>query len=417
MTTHDSSILDHVPVIIVGGGQAGLSMSYCLAQKEIRHIVLEKHRIAHAWRSQRWDSFCLVTPNWQCQLPGHPYDGADSDGFMVKDQIIDYVERYAARFQAPVQEGVEVHRITKRDDAFLVASSLGNFLADQVVMAAGGYHRIKIPPLAAALDADVLQLDPTRYRNPSALPDGAVMIVGTGQSGCQIAEDLHLAGREVHLCVGSAPRVARRYRGKDVVAWLDRLGHYDLPIDKHPDGVGVRKKRNHYVTGRDGGRDIDLRKFAAEGMHVHGRLNDITRSGFEFGNDLEDNLDKADASSERIKRTIDAFIDREKIDAPIEAPYTPVWKPEHQATHLSHADGKIGSVIWCGGFALDYGFVELPAFDESGYPKHERGVVSSVPGLYFLGLPWQYTWGSGRFCGVGRDAVHLAEHVETLIGA
>jgi putative flavoprotein involved in K+ transport len=410
MTTH-ASIVEHFPVIIVGAGQAGLSMSYCLAQREIKHLVLENHRIAHAWRSQRWDSFCLVTPNWQCRLPGHAYAGSDPDGFMLKDAIVDYVEAYAARIAAPLREGVEVQRVTRGQRGFLLETSAGKFSADQVVMASGGYHRAKVPPLAAALDSDILQIDPTSYRSPAALPDGAVLVVGTGQSGCQIAEDLHLAGREVHLCVGSAPRVARRYRGKDVVAWLEQLGHYDLPIDKHPDGVAVRKKRNHYVTGRDGGRDIDLRKFALEGMHLHGRLNDITRSGFEFADDLEQNLDRADASSERIKRTIDDFIARENISAPQEAAYTPVWRPERHVSHLAQRDAGLGSVIWCGGFALDYSFIELPAFDATGYPDHRRGVVESVPGLYFLGLPWQYTWGSGRFCGVGRDAMHLAEQV------
>jgi putative flavoprotein involved in K+ transport len=417
MTTHDASIVEHFPVIIVGAGQAGLSMSYCLAQREIRHVLFEKHRIAHAWRSQRWDSFCLVTPNWQCRLPGHAYTGADPDGFMLKDEIVDYVEAYADRFAAPVREGVDVQRVTRGRRGFVLETSMGKFSADQVVMASGGYHRAKVPPLAAALDSDILQLDPTSYRSPESLPDGAVLVVGTGQSGCQIAEDLHLAGREVHLCVGSAPRVARRYRGKDVVAWLEQLGHYDLPIDKHPDGVAVRKKRNHYVTGRDGGRDIDLRKFALEGMHLHGRLNDITRSGLEFGDDLEQNLDRADASSERIKRTIDDFIARENISAPEEAAYTPVWRPERGVSQLAHRAAGLGSVIWCGGFALDYGFIELPAFDAAGYPEHRRGVVQSVPGLYFLGLPWQYTWGSGRFCGVGRDAMHLAEQVGELRAA
>jgi putative flavoprotein involved in K+ transport len=336
---------------------------------------------------------------------------------MLKDEIVDYVKAYADRFAAPVREGVDVQRVTRGRRGFVLETSMGKFSADQVVMASGGYHRAKVPPLAAALDSDILQLDPTSYRSPESLPDGAVLVVGTGQSGCQIAEDLHLAGREVHLCVGSAPRVARRYRGQDVVAWLEQLGHYDLPIDKHPDGVAVRKKRNHYVTGRDGGRDIDLRKFALEGMHLHGRLNDITRSGLEFGDDLEQNLDRADASSERIKRTIDDFIARENISAPEEAAYTPVWRPERGVSQLAHRAAGLGSVIWCGGFALDYGFIELPAFDAAGYPEHRRGVVQSVPGLYFLGLPWQYTWGSGRFCGVGRDAMHLAEQVGELRAA
>lgn len=414
MTSHMShrgrTVLDHFPVIIVGGGQAGLAMSYCLKQRDIRHLVFERERIGHAWRTQRWDSFCLVTPNWQCRLPGHPYTGPDPDGFMLKDEIVSYVEAYAASFDPPIQERVSVQRVSASGVAagFLLETSSGDFSADQLVMASGPYHRPKIPQLSAAFDPDILQIDATRYRNPGALPDGAVMVVGTGQSGCQIAGDLHLAGREVHVCVGSAPRVARRYRGRDVVAWLERIGHYDIPIDEHPRGVAVRKKRNHYVTGRDGGHDIDLRAFAREGMHLHGRLNDVTREGCEFGDDLAMNLDRADASSQRIKQRIDAYIEREKISAPAEAPYEPVWSPEHTRLKVSHRELKLGSVIWCGGFALDYSCVDLPAFDDTGYPQHRRGVSTRVPGLYFLGLPWLHTWGSGRFCGVGRDAENLA---------
>jgi putative flavoprotein involved in K+ transport len=409
MSTHADSVAGDFSVIIVGAGQAGLALSYCLQQRNIRHVVFEKHRIGHAWRTQRWDSFCLVTPNWQCRLPGHAYSGSDPDGFMLKDQIVDYLEQYVARFAPPVREGVEVQRIV-RGERYRVSTSSGDFLADQVVIAAGGYHRPKVPPMAAALDPAIAQLDAASYRNAQALPPGAVLVVGSGQSGCQIAEDLHLAGRDVHLCTGSAPRVARRYRGRDVVAWLEDLGHYDLPVDQHPVGVAVRKKPNQYVTGRDGGRDIDLRRFALQGMQLHGRLQNIDAQGFEFGSDLARNLDNADASCERVKQTIDAYIERAGIAAPTEPAYSPPWQPENPATRLTHAAAKLGSVIWCMGFATDYRFIELPAFDATGYPLHERG-VSPVPGLYFLGLPWMYTWGSGRFCGVGRDAEHLAEQV------
>jgi putative flavoprotein involved in K+ transport len=256
----------------------------------------------------------------------------------------------------------------------------------------------------------VLQLNAASYKNAASLPEGAVMVVGSGQSGCQIAEDLHLAGREVHLCVGSAPRVARRYRGHDVVYWLEQLGHYDLPIDRHPDGVAVRKKPNHYVTGRDGGRDIDLRKFASQGMQLHGRLLNIDAQSFEFGDDLEKNLDRADATDDRIKNMIDEYIGRSGTDAPNEARYVPVWKPNGQAARVSKRGAAINTVIWTMGFSTDYSFVEAPIFDKTGYPEHARGVTPEL-GLYFLGLPWLYTWGSGRFCGVGNDAEHLATRI------
>ena len=309
----------HYPVIIVGAGQAGLAMSYCLKRRGIDHLVLERHRLGHAWREQRWDSFCLVTPNWQCRLPGHPYNGVDPQGFMRKEEIVRYLEAYATSFAPPLREGVTVTRVRRTASrAFMLETSLGELTADQVVIAAGGYHVPKIPKIAERLPASIAQLNVAQYRSAAQLPEGAVVVVGSGQSGCQIAEDLHLEGRTVHLCTGSAPRVARRYRGKDVVEWLDLMGHYELPIDNHPDGKAVRKKANHYVTGRDGGRDIDLRKFAHEGMQLHGRLQDITERAFVFGSDLADNLDRADATNNRIKDGIDAFIARERIVAPPE---------------------------------------------------------------------------------------------------
>ena len=408
---------ERYPVVIVGAGQAGLALSHGLVRRGVRHLLLERHTLGYAWREQRWQSFCLVTPNWQCQLPGHPYTGDDPNGFMLRDQIVDYVLAYAASFEAPVRERVNVQRIRECPrGGFSLETSTGTLEADQVVLANGPYHRPNILPLSAALEG-VLQLNALQYRKPEALPPGPVLVVGSGQSGCQIAEDLHLAGREVHLCLGSAPRVARRYRGQDVVAWLSQMGHYDLPIDQHPDGAAVRYKKNHYVTGRDGGRDIDLRKFAREGMQLHGRLLGVDAQGFTFGDDLEPNLDRADATSERIKDSIDAYIERERMEAPKEARYEPCWRPTGHAPRLAHTDARFGSVIWCSGFKMDYSFVELPAFDGGGYPLHTRGVVNAVPGMYFLGLPWLYTWGSGRFYGVGRDALHLAELIDARLRA
>jgi len=406
-----TKILEHVPVIIIGAGQAGLAMSYHLTQRSVRHLVLERYRAAHTWREQRWDSFCLVTPNWQCKLPGHPYTGADPDGFMVKDEIVKYLDDYIALVAPPLHEGVEVRRIMRGERArFQLDTSSGTYLADHVVLATGGYHEAHLPAMSRAIDPEILQLNAATYKNADSLPDGAVLVVGSGQSGCQIAEDLHLSGRRVHLCVGSAPRVARRYRGRDVVWWLDRMGHYDMPIDKHPDGVAVRKKHNHYVTGRDGGRDIDLRKFAKEGMELHGRLLDIKDGSLQLGSDLEQNLDRADATDNRIKNNIDDYIARSQIEAPLEPRYTPVWKPEGRPSQLDLRAADIRSVIWCIGFGIDYSYIDLEIFDETGYPKHHRGVTPEQ-GLYFLGLPWQHTWGSGRLSGVGADAEHLANTI------
>jgi putative flavoprotein involved in K+ transport len=405
----------HVPVIVVGGGQAGLSVSWCLKNAGIDHLVFEKNSIAHAWRDKRWDSFCLVTPNWQCTLPGFDYTkdfgGTDPYGFMVKSEIIRYVESYAASFNPPLHQGVEVRALRRHGDGhYEVDTSIGDFTADQVVVAIGGYHVPTVPRYAERLSPSIKQLQAADYRNADALPPGEVLIVGTGQSGCQLAEDLHLAGRKVHLCLGGAPRTARRYRGKDVVEWLYAMGHYDLPVDQHPLKEKVRKKANHYVTGRDGGRDIDLRKFAAEGMKLYGRLVDIRDGQLQFGGDLIRNLDNADAASDRIKDGIDEYIAKNGIDAVPEAREPPVWAPDSEPETLDYIAAGITSVIWCIGYRSDFRWVQIPVFDGEGYPGHVRG-ITPVPGLYFIGLSWLYTWGSGRFSGVARDAHHIVDHI------
>ncbi len=403
----------HRDVVVVGGGQAGLSMSWQLTQRGIDHVVLEQATATHAWRDDRWDAFCLVTPNWQCRLPGFPYAGDDPDGFMVRSEILEYLAAFRGSFDPPVHEGVRVEEVAEADGGgFAVRTSAGELHADQVVLAVGGYHRPRVPALAAHVDPAITQLHTSAYRNAASLPDGAVLVVGTGQSGAQIAEDLHLEGREVHVCVGSAPRVARFYRGRDCVAWLQDIGHYDMPVGEHREGERqARHEPNHYVTGRDGGRDIDLRRFATEGMRLHGRLTAVDGTRLELRGDLAANLDAADATMERIKATIDAHIEAKGIDAPAEAGYVPVWEPEEDGGGLLDLQAEgITTVLWATGYSTDWSWVRLPAFDGTGYPVHERG-VTSVEGLHVLGLPWLHTWGSGRFAAIDRDSAHLAEQL------
>jgi putative flavoprotein involved in K+ transport len=407
----------HASVVVIGGGQAGLAMSYQLRQNGIDHVILEKHQIAHSWKTQRWDAFCLVTPNWQCRLPGFPYQGSEPYGFMLRDEIVDYVESYARQISAPVREGVAVTRLRQTaGGGFALETSAGDMTADAVVLAVSGYHVPNVPRMSDGLDGSVMQLHSSAYRNPGQLPPGDVLVIGTGQSGCQIAEDLHLAGRSVHLAVGSAPRCPRVYRGRDAVEWLDDLGQYDLPVDQHGLKEKVRKNANHYLTGRDGGRDIDLRKFALEGMRLYGRLKDIQNGRFEFADDLAKNLDNADRVYNGICGLIDDHIARNAIAAAASPHYQPVWQPPPPVTMLDPAAAGINSVIWTTGFRSDWSWVELPVFDGAGYPTHWRG-VTSMDGVYVLGLPWLYTWGSGRFVGVGRDADYVSSHIASKLVA
>jgi putative flavoprotein involved in K+ transport len=398
-------------VAIVGGGQAGLSLSHFLQRHGIDHVVLEKHTLTHTWRSQRWDAFSLVTPNWQCQLPGHPYAGPDPHGFMKKDEIIDYLDGFIAKVEAPVFEGVTVERVTREPDgSYRVVTSAGELGAAHVVVASGGYHKPIVPRMAERLPASVTQVHSADYRNPASLPAGAVLVAGSGQSGAQIAEDLHLAGRKVFLAVGDAPRCARFHRGKDVVDWLADMHYYDMPVDEHPLKEGVRDNTNHYVTGRDGGRDIDLRKFAREGMELYGRIGGFDGQHLQFDTNLRESLDHADTVYNGINASIDRYIEKHGIDAPAGEMYQPVWQPGQERPLLELAASGITSVIWCIGFSPDFAWIDVPVFNGRGAPVHKRG-VTQIPGLYFLGLPWLHTWGSGRFSGVARDAEFVATHI------
>jgi putative flavoprotein involved in K+ transport len=282
--------------------------------------------------------------------------------------------------------------------------------ADNVVVATGGYHEPVVPAYARAIDPAINQLHSQHYLNAEQLPDGAVLVVGTGQSGAQIAEDLHLEGRQVHLAVGSAPRVARTYRGRDVMTWLSDMGLYDTPVQQYPGGLAAREKTNHYVTGRDGGRDIDLRAFAAEGMRLYGTLCEGQGSRLDFEPTLTRALDAADAVYNSICGDIDRFIEREGLSAPAGSRYEPVWAPDHEPRVLDLAAAGVTSIVWAIGYRPDYRWVKVGVFDGTGRPTHVRG-ATSVPGLYFLGLPWMHTWGSGRFLGIARDAAHVHESI------
>lgn len=402
----------HYPVIIIGAGQAGMSISYCLAKQGIEHILIEKEStIAHAWKTQRWDEFCLVTPNWQCQLPGFHYAGDDPDGFMVKDEIIDYLDAYYESFKPNVKFNRKVVELSKTDGVFEVVTSLDAYTSDQVVLACGTYHRPNVLPFANSMPKRINHIHSSQYKNAGALADGEVLVVGTGQSGCQIAEDLHLSGRKVHLAVGTAPRVNRRYRGKDVVQWLEDMGYYTTTIDKHPDGKNAPHSTNHYVTGRDGGRDLNLRIFAEEGMKLYGKLKSADGDLVCFESDLKHNLDYADEVAKRIRDSIEEYIDKNGIDAPVDQNIHSEYLPE-EALELDLEKTGITSVVWATGFKTQFDWVKLPVFDGSGQPDQKRG-VTPVEGLYFLGLNWMNTWGSGRFFHVGRDAEYLVSKITT----
>ncbi len=401
----------YVSVIIIGGGQAGLSASWWLKELGVEdHLILEKNRIGHAWRSERWDSFSLVTPNHQCRLPGYHYQGDDPEGFMVKHEIVEFLEGYVASFNPPVREGVTVTSVTKRDGYFYVTTNVGTWRCDDVICATGSFHKPILPKNAELIPPHIKQIHSFEYKNSSQIPPGEVVVVGTGQSGCQIAEELLLEGRKVHLCLGNAPRSPRKYRGKDAVTWLEEMGYYKMTIAEHPNQHKALHGANHYLTGRDGGRDIDLRDFALRGVKLYGYLEDIDAEKFTVRQDVKAKLDAADASYNGICQRIDDYIAEAGIDAPKQPHYAPVWTPEEEPTELRFEEQGITSVVWAIGFWPDFKFIKLPVFNMRGFPETERG-VTAIPGLYFLGLPWMHTWGSARFCGIAEDSEFVVRQI------
>lgn len=405
----------HVPVVVVGAGQAGLSVSWYLGRAGIEHLVLEAATPVHAWSDSRWDNFTLVTPNWHCRLPGYSYSGPDPDGFMTRDQVVEWLNGWLATFTPPLRTHTRVTKLTNHINGgfeLTVEDAAGShtLTCDHAVIATGGYPLPVIPPFAATLDPSIRQLHSELYRNPDQLPDGAVLVVGTGQSGTQIAEDLHLAGRAVHLAVGGAPRVARTYRGRDCMTWLSDMGLYDRPAAQYPGGKAAIDKTNHYVTGRDGGRDVDLRQFALEGMTLYGSLTDGRDGQLRFAPNLTTALDHADSVYNSICADIDAYIEQKEIPAPPASRYIPVWTPEDEPTTLDLVGRNVTSIVWAIGYRPDYRWIEASAFDGAGRPMQTRG-ITGVAGLSFIGLPWMHTWGSGRFLGIDRDARHVAESI------
>lgn len=402
---------EHLDTIVVGGGQAGLSTSWHLKKAGREHIILDRGKIGDTWR-HRWDAFCLVTPNWTCNLPDFPYDGDDPDGFMLRDEIVDYVVRFAQSFDPPFHGGVEVHRVSFSRDGgrFSLDTSTGELTADNVIIATGTHQKPRIPAWADRLGNDIFQVHSYDYVNPEQIPDGAVLVVGGGQSGCQIVEDLFATGRDVHLSVGKGQRVPRRYRGKDFMEWSKITGLQEIPVEKHRLGPAVRFQKQPLASGRDGGRTINLRQFALDGIKLHGRLIEANEHQVSFGDDLAENLDAMDKICAERTAAIDKYIAENGIDAPENDLVAVDWQPTSDPATLDLRQAGIDSVIYGTGFYYDFGWLDFPIFDDRGYPRYKRG-VTEVPGLYFIGLHWMHTQGSGLFSGVGHDAEYIVGQI------
>lgn len=413
--------VEQIETVIIGGGHAGLTMSYYLSQLGREHVILERARVAERWRSERWDSFHFQFPNWTIELPGYKYECDDPDGFVPGREIVRFIQDYATFIKAPLRFGVDVTALEQQSDSegYLLRTNDGTVQASNVIIATGQRQKGLIPQLSTNVPKDICQLHSSGYRNAGKLPAGAVLVVGCGASGFQIAEDLHQNGRQVYICVARHRRLPRRYRGRDYGWWAVALGMYerrraDLPPAPHN---AASLPPGPLLTGVNGGYDVDLRDLAAKGIVLLGRLQGVKGRTLVLAPDLEENLVKGDEWFNNFKQSVDDYITKNKLDVPeestsAESQLNPQKDASAPVPELDLEAAGITSIIWATGFGNDYDWLKLPILDERGEPLHERG-VTQLPGIYFLGLRWMYKRKSGflSYGGPAEDAAYLAEQI------
>jgi putative flavoprotein involved in K+ transport len=397
--------------IIIGAGQAGLAMSRCLTDRGIDHVVLERGLLAERWRSERWDSLRLLTPNWMSRLPVWSYDGPNPDGFMTAAEFVTYLEHYARSYDAPIEDDCAVEQLRFDGDTYQLVAADTSWQVSNVVMATGWCDRPAIPPIARHLASDIHQLAPSLYRNPADLPDGGVLVVGASATGIQLADELHVAGRRVVLAVGGHSRLPRRYRGMDIYWWLERIGNFDRTIDQMPDPTAARRQPSLQLVGRPGGRPLDLTTLQAAGAHLAGRVTGADGHHVEFADDLARSSATADRRMRRVLAEIDRHIDASGLSDEVLPPEpVPPLRPGRSPDRLDLRAAGIGSVVWATGHRRSYPWLSVPVLDEAGEIRQRRG-VTPAPGLYVLGQLFQHFRSSNFIDGVGRDATFIADHL------
>ncbi|WP_372598776.1 flavin-containing monooxygenase [Amphritea sp.] len=402
-----------IDTLVIGAGQAGVAMSEHLSKLGVPHLVLERNRIAERWRTERWDSLVANGPAWHDRFPGLEFEGADPESFIPKEQVADYFVAYAEKFNAPIRTGVEVKKVERNTDrpGFTIETSEGLIEANRVVAATGPFQRPVIPPIAPKSEG-ITQIHSAEYRNPAQLAEGGVLVVGAGSSGVQIADELQRAGKKVYLSVGAHDRPPRSYRNRDFVWWLGVLGEWDAEAMK-PGTEHVTIA----VTGAHGGKGtVDFRALAHQGITLVGLTESFNNGTVSFKSNLVENVNRGDKNYLDLLDAADAYIERNGLDLP-EEPEARNMLPEPECMtnpvlELNLAEAGITSIIWATGFAVDYSWLDVNAFDEAGKPAHQRG-VSTEPGVYFVGLPWLSRRGSTFIWGVWHDAKHIADHIAT----
>jgi len=406
-------------VVVIGAGQGGLAMSWWLAARSIDHVVLERGEVANTWRTERWDSLTLLTPNWQSRLPGHGYEGDDPDGFRTMPETIAFLERYAKRVSPPLHTHCPVTAVRRTDDGYEVVAGEGTWHCKAVVLATGAFNIAQVPKVSETLPPGIAQLTTVQYRNPQHLEPGGVMVVGAAASGAQIADEIHRSGRPVTLAVGEHVRAPRMYRGRDIQWWMDATGLNDERYDQVENLRRARNLSSFQIAGHADRRNIDLNALTSIGVKLVGRLAGIQNGKAQFSGSLRNLCELADLKLNRLLNTIDEWAAANDVSDAVDPPYRPEPTRVEASPPLGLDFGRAGirTIVWATGFRPDYSWLDVPVLDHKANIRHDGGVVTEAPGLYVLGLPFLRRRKSSLMDGAGDDARDLSAHLAAHLGA
>ncbi|HXV71031.1 MAG TPA: NAD(P)-binding domain-containing protein [Acidimicrobiia bacterium] len=408
-----------IPTVVIGAGHAGLAVSYLLGQRGIDHVVLERGDVANTWRTERWDSLRLLTPNWQARLPGFSYQGDNPDGFMTMPEVVEFIDGYAGYIDAPVETNTAVESLRKDGDRYVLASRDRSWEARSVVVASGAYNQAKVPAIASDLPAGVDSVTAFDYKRPDQLRDGGVLVVGASATGVQLAEEIHRSGRPVTLSVGEHVRMPRTYRGRDIQWWMDRIGRLDERYDEVDDLVRARHVPSPQLVGTPERRTADLNALTGQGVRLVGRISAINDDTAYFSGSLRNVCSLADLKQIRLLDLIDEWITENGLDGDVPEPerFSDTTVDEDPALSLDLTDGTIETVLWATGYKSDYSWVDIPIFDRKGEMRHDGGVVTDSPGLYRIGLNFLRRRKSSFIHGAEDDANDLTDHLAGYLDA
>jgi putative flavoprotein involved in K+ transport len=403
--------------VVIGAGHAGLAMSRCLTDRSIDHVVLERGEVANSWRTERWDSLRLLTPNWQSRLPGYSYQGDDPDGFRSMPEVIDFIGRYAEVISAPVQTNTQVTSVRRTDTGYEVATDQGDWHCRTVVLASGACNIANVPTLAQAIPSHIAQVTPTEYRNPDQLAEGGVLVVGVAATGAQLAQEIHQSGRPVTVSVGEHVRAPRTYRGRDIQWWMDRTGLMDERYDNIDDINRARRLPSFQLTGSDSKAMLDLNALTGIGVKLIGRIAGMNDGKAQFSGSLRNMCALADLKMGRLLDTIDAWASENDLDGDVDPAgrFAPTELEDDPPLGMDLTNGAIKTILWATGFHPDYSWLDVPVLDRKGRLRHDGGIVSEAPGLYLMGQQFLRRRKSSLIDGAGDDANDLSDHLAAYL--